>query len=60
MVVLVLAGLSAIGGAVFSVLDRPVCRDRDRNTRVSVDLLTVSAVMLVAGLFVGVAGTLVS
>lgn len=46
MVFIVLIGMSA-GSAVFTVLDRPFARDKERHARMSRFLLTLSATLLV-------------
>jgi hypothetical protein len=50
MLIIVIAGLATCGGAVFTVLDRPVARDKHRNEALSVALLAFSSAGLLAGL----------
>lgn len=58
MMVLVTASLAACAGAVFSVLNRPVDRNKRRNTLVSTTLLILCAVLVVIGLVAGSAAWL--
>ncbi len=58
MVVLVIAGLAAFGGALFSVLNRPVAADKSGNTALSAVLLALSAAAVLAGLAYAITGQL--
>ena len=53
MIGLVIGGLAAMGGAVYTALDDPAAQNRQRNRRLSATLLAISAVMLLLGLFCG-------
>ena len=50
MVFLMMASTAVSAAALFFVLDRPVARDKRRNTVVSGTLLSLGVVALVAGL----------
>ncbi len=58
MVVLVVVSMAACAGALFFVLDRPLTRNKRRNTLVSTVLLSFSAVAFAAGLAWAAAGWL--
>ena len=55
MVIIVVASLAACGGALFSVLDRPVTGHRRLNAALSPVLLAVSATLLLAAVLGGLA-----
>jgi hypothetical protein len=59
MIVIVLAALVLLGGAVWMVLNRPVSRDRARSDRMSAGLLAASILLIAAGaVAVGLRGLL--
>jgi hypothetical protein len=55
---LVLGGLAAMGGAVFTVLNEPVARDRRRSRQVSATLLIISAAVLIIAVLFGLIGSI--
>jgi hypothetical protein len=53
MIGLVIVGLAAMGGAVYTALDEPAAHNRQRNRRISATLLAISAAMLLLALLYG-------